>query len=81
MVVVRGRKKKGNERGKGKERGKEKRREKVENISLLKCVWIQKRKDRISFLSFIWFIKGRERKFVYFLLYIFMTFFPLFYGI
>ena len=56
--------------GKGKERKRErekgKRREKVEDISLLKCVWVQKRKDRISFLSFIWFIKGRERKFVYF---------------
>ena len=63
LVVVRGREEK------GKERGKEKRKEIVGKVSFLRCVWIPERKERISFVSFVWFIKENEMKFVYFFLY------------
>ena len=54
LVVVRGREEKGKERGKGK------RKEIV--VSFFRCVLIPERKGRISFISFVWFIKGNEMK-------------------
>ena len=58
-----------------KEKGKEKRKEREGEISFLRCVYIH---------YLFWFIKGRERKFVYFYIYVFLyfdNFLPLFYEI
>ena len=60
--------------GNGRE-NKGKRKEREGDISFLRCVYIH---------YLFWFIKGRERKFVYFYIYVFLNFdnfLPLFYEI
>ena len=58
-----------------KEKGKGEKKEREGDISFLRCVYIH---------YLFWFIKGREGKFVYFYIYVFLyfdNFLPLFYEI